>query len=67
MFKNLESVSISKRVGATMLAAPMIGHNVMFTLFSVYSFGTYFTVKIIFEGRGRGGKASYRSIVTKNC
>jgi hypothetical protein len=32
---------ISNRVGAAMLAAPIIGHDAMFTLFSVYSFGIF--------------------------
>ncbi len=48
------------------LAAPIIGHDAMLTLFSVYSFGTFFTVTIIFEGRGGDRKASYWSIVIEN-
>jgi hypothetical protein len=35
---NLKSV----QVGAALLAALIIGHDAMFTLFSVYSFGTLF-------------------------
>jgi hypothetical protein len=36
------NVSISNRVGAAMLAAPIIGHDAIITLFSVYSFYTFF-------------------------
>jgi hypothetical protein len=36
------------------LAAPIMAHDVMFTVFDLYSFDIFFTVKISFEGRGRG-------------
>jgi hypothetical protein len=44
MFQNLKSVSISYRVSAAMLAlaATIIDRDAMFTLLSVYSFGTFF-------------------------
>ncbi len=35
-----------------MSAAPIIVHDLMFTLLGVYSFGAVFTVTITFEGRG---------------
>ncbi len=36
------------------LAAQIMGHDAMFTLFGVYSFGIFFTVTIAFEGWEKG-------------
>ncbi len=55
MLKNLKSVSILNRQCAAMLAAPIMGHDVIFTLFGVYSFGAFFSqLQITFEDRGWG-------------
>jgi hypothetical protein len=35
-----------------MSTTPIIGQDVMVTLFGVYTFGAFFTVTITFEGRG---------------
>jgi hypothetical protein len=35
-----------------MSTTPIIGHDVMVALFGVYTFGSFFTVTITFEGRG---------------
>jgi hypothetical protein len=59
MLKN-EIKSIWNRVGVTVLTAPVIEHDVMFTLFGVYSFGGFFDSYKTFEGVWGGeGKALY--------
>ncbi len=48
-------ISILNRQCAAMLAAPIIGHDVKFTLFGVHSFGAFFSqLQITFEDRGWG-------------
>jgi hypothetical protein len=45
MIQSKKGISISNRVGAAVLAAPIIGHDAMFTLLSVYSFGAFFQLQ----------------------
>jgi hypothetical protein len=45
MLKNLKNVSTLDWKCSAMLAAPIIGHDVIFTLFGGYSLGAFFTVK----------------------
>jgi hypothetical protein len=59
MRKNENSFSILNRVGVAVLAAQIMGHDAMFTLLGVYSFGIFFHSYNSFRERGRGGKASY--------
>jgi hypothetical protein len=55
MLKNLKNVSILIRQCAAMLAAPIMDHDVIFTLFLVFSFGAFFSqLQITFEGGGGG-------------
>jgi hypothetical protein len=42
MLKNYKIVRFLNRQCAAMLAAPIMGHDVLFTLFDVYSFGAFF-------------------------
>jgi hypothetical protein len=44
-----------------MLAAPIMGHDEIFTLFDVYSFGTFFHSYTAGKARLRIGQVSYRT------
>ncbi len=54
-------VSFLNRQCAAMLAAPITGHDVIFTLYDVYSFGAFFHCYTVGKGRPRIGQVSRRT------
>jgi hypothetical protein len=48
MLKNLKNVGILNRQCVAVLAAPIMGHYIIFAMFGVNSFGTFFTGTIDF-------------------
>ncbi len=58
--------SILNRQCAAMLAAPIMGHGVIFTLFSVYSWHIFSQLLITFEGGVWEGNASYWPSIMRN-
>jgi hypothetical protein len=70
VLKNKKKISLLNRQCAAMLAAPIMGHDVIFTLFGCVLFWRIFSqLQITFEGWGDGeGKASYwPSIMQNSC